>query len=152
MCLRIGKVFWNTLGQLSSFQVCRTACRGAGMLYAAVHSVHTDGCGITVAHTPSVKPTIPELAVAVGFSEPEKRLRRQKDKELIASEMTGKQSYKPEAVSGDTAEFGTSMLAGHGRWHGNKSSTELDAFAKEVVSGTWSLFKWELAWIFVFFV
>lgn len=55
-----------------------------------VHSVHTDGCGITVAHTTSVKPTIPEPAVAVGFSEPEKWLRRQKDKALTASEMIGK--------------------------------------------------------------
>ena len=55
-----------------------------------VHSVHTDGFGITVAHTPCVRPTIPEPALAVGFSEPEKWLMRQKDKALTASEMAGK--------------------------------------------------------------
>lgn len=37
------------------------------------------------------------------------------------------------------------------RQHG-RAPLPLDAFAQEVVSGTWSLFKGELAWIFVFFV
>lgn len=91
-------VFRNREGVLkpawADFQISRSAGQPA-MVHACcmlqmVHSVHTDGFGITVAHTPCVRPTIPEPALAVGFSEPEKWLMRQKDKVLTASEMAGK--------------------------------------------------------------